>query len=198
MEYLYGLFRASPITAAAAGWIFELRIHQLLLRHQTIQLFRIHGRRAAPDFIYEGYPVPGKGVKPTVLHLPESDEHPLVEGDRLHMNHYYRLNSSDFPATDSMLLIHPPGEPSPILLMFQMTRNKREHDVDEEGLCKIDDFRLPRRTRRYYVVVSPEGTQPQIKVPPACFEGRGQRDMSPDELFPVFHHPVRMNALFAP
>jgi hypothetical protein len=88
------------------------------------------------------------------FHLTVSDEHPLVEGDHLRMNHYYRLNSIDFPATDSVLLIHPPEEPSPILLMFQMTRNKREHNVGVEGLCKIDGLRLPRRTRRYYVVVA--------------------------------------------
>jgi hypothetical protein len=195
MEYLYSFFQNSQTMAPAAGWIFELRMHQLLRRQQTIRLFPIRGRPGTTRFLYDGYTASKEN--PTDLQLAESDEYPLVEGDRLRMNRYYRLDSIDFPATDSVLLIHPPGEPSPILLMFQMTRNKREHNVDEEGLGKIDDLRLPRHTRRYYVVVTPEGIQPQIKVPPACFEGRGRRGISPDELFPVFHCPVRRNALFA-
>ena len=34
-----GIFLSSPIGTPAAGWIFELRIHQLLIEKQTIQLF---------------------------------------------------------------------------------------------------------------------------------------------------------------
>jgi hypothetical protein len=195
MKYLYDLLAARTITAPAAGWFFELRMHQLLGRRQTIRLSPIRGRPGTASLLYDDYAASEEDAMD--LQLTESDEHQLAEGDRFRMSQYYRLNPTDFPATDSVLLIHPPGEPSPILLMFQMTRNKRGHDVDEEGLCKVDDFRLPRHTRRYYVVVTPEGTQPQIEVPPACFEGNSREGISPDELFSVFHYPVRINALFA-
>jgi len=41
MSYLYRLFRYNEITAVAAGWIFESRMHQLLREEQTIRLFPI-------------------------------------------------------------------------------------------------------------------------------------------------------------
>ena len=76
----------------------------------------IRGRRGSARLLFDDYAVSEENTMD--LQLTESDEHQLVEGDRLRVNHYYRLNSTDFPATDSVLPIHPPGEPSPILLMF--------------------------------------------------------------------------------
>jgi len=45
------------------------------------------------------------------------------EKDRSVTGHYYRLPAANFPTIDSLFLIHPTGEPSPILPMFQITRN---------------------------------------------------------------------------
>ena len=42
MQDLYNLFSGSPITAVAAGWVFEFRMHQLLKDGRVIQLFPIY------------------------------------------------------------------------------------------------------------------------------------------------------------
>jgi len=39
VKYSYNIFRGSPVTASAAGWVFELRMHQLLIQGNPIELF---------------------------------------------------------------------------------------------------------------------------------------------------------------
>ena len=45
------------------------------------------------------------------------------ENDQFVTGHYYRLPAANFHTIDSLFLIHPTGEPSSTLLMFQITRN---------------------------------------------------------------------------
>ena len=134
------------------------------MQAQTIQLFPIGGRQAKANLIYGDYTAPKERQNPMNLQLAESTESPLVKVGDLEKNRYYRPKSNSFPAVGSLLLVHPPNEPSPILLVFQITWNRKEHNVDEDGLRKTDDLQLPLDTRRYYVEVTPEGIHPKITV----------------------------------
>ena len=197
MKYFYDLFRATTTTASSAGWVFEFRMHQLLTRQQTIRLFPITQDNPGPkNFIYRGYP----GENPIDLQLIKSDEHRLLE-DEFHANRYYRPTSTNFPTIDSLLLIHPPDSP-PILLAFQITRNKKEHDVNEAGLQRIDKMikklkstEDTQNARLYFVVVTPEDVEPEIKVHKAYFGMTGNEKL-PVEKFQVFNYPVSVDALF--
>ena len=197
MKYFYDLFRATTTTASSAGWVFEFRMHQLLTRQQTIRLFPITQDNPGPkNFIYKGYP----GENPIDLQLIKSDEHPLFE-DEFHANRYYRPTSTNFPTIDSLLLIHPPDSP-PILLAFQIARNKKEHNVNEAGLQRIDKMikklkstEDTQNARLYFVVVTPEEVEPEIKVHKAYFGMTGNEKL-PVEKFQVFNYPVSVDALF--
>lgn len=186
LERFYQVFQGSSATASAAGGIFEFRMHQLFRQGYSLKLFPLGPGQAmdnCPD-IYDDYAASHKEESPEVLQLTVSEEHRLTEGIQLQTNHYYRP-ARCFPTIDSLLLIHPRGDPSPILLMFQITRNKGKHYVKELGLEKIRGLKFPSNARRYYVAVTPLGIEPKIVVPRGCF----------DEV-DVYHHPVGNDILF--
>lgn len=222
LEFHY-LFLNSPAAAIAVEWLFELRMHQLLRRQQHIRVFPIRGRRVKANFVYDDYT--SAKNNPTELQLADSTDLDLVEKAKLEKGHYYRPISTNFPGIDSLLLIHPPGELTPILLMFRFTRNEIELDAKLRGLGKIDELGLPSDTRRYYIVVIPEGIHPKITIRTSYFkEGQdkdtdegedeemdeGDEEMNegedeemgqelevpPDDGFLVFHYPVRLDKLF--
>lgn len=186
MEYFYNVFRGSSVTAPAAGGLFELRMHQLFRQGYSLKLFPLGRSHATSEDldVYNDYTASHKDESPKVLHLAVSEDHPLGEGIRLQIDRYYRP-PQNFPTIDSLLLIHPADEPSPILLMFQITRNKRKHDVKKCGLDRISKLKFPSNTRRYYVAVTPLGIEPKIEVPKGPFKEVG-----------VFHHPVSNDTLF--
>ena len=171
MEEFYNLFLATPITATPAGWVFEDRMHQVLRTERTLQLFPIPPRHGKTNVTFDNYAASKTKNNPTEFQLTHSKEHRLVERATLRMNHYYRPQSSNFAAVGSVLLIHPPNEP-PILLMFQMTRNKTKHDTKPSGLQKIDGLIVPQGTRKYLVIVTPENIHPGITVPLEYFGGK--------------------------
>ena len=181
----------SATTGISAGWIFESRVHQLLRSQQTIQLFPVtlHSSEA-DDFIYKGY----SRKTPTDLQLPESDEDTLVKGCDFYANRYYRLVSADFPEVHSLLLICPPDGSSPLLLIFHITRTAKAHDASEETLRSIDNLDLPKDTRKYYVVVTPEGVEPEVRVPRSYFGRRGRTKLR-DKVLRVFTYPVPFKVL---
>ena len=170
MEELYNMFLASPITAIPAGWVFEDRMHQVLRTEGILRLFPIHPRRGETNVIFDDYAASKAGSNLTEFQLASSEEYPLVEGDGLVMNHYYRPESSNFAAVDSVLLIRPPSG-SLILFMFQMTRNKAKPSTNLEGLWKVGGLGVPPGTRRYLVIVTPENIYPSITVPLEYFGG---------------------------
>jgi len=215
MEYFYNQFLDNSITATSAGWIFKLRMHQLLMRQQTIRVFPILGHCRKANIIYNA---PREWNNPTDLQLPNSVEHPLVERCHLLNAHYYHPKPTNLHAIDSLLLIHPPGKPSPILLTFQIIQNGVQPNVNVNGLCKINDLDIPPDICRYHVVVTPEGIHPKITAPMKYFrdeeilnededededdgemlaDGDGDEEMPADKVFPVFHFPVPMGELFA-
>jgi len=189
MEYFYNLFTGSPGTSVSAGWLFEARMHQLLARENTIQMFHIHGHRAKKNLIYSDYTASLGRNNPRSLQWTSSDHYTLPKDHTVELQegHYYRPDSTSFPTIDSLLLFRPPGGSPPILLMFQITRNKAEHDVNPRGLREINTLNFPSDAHRYYVVVTPEGVRPKITVPMEHFKGQ---QGSPDELFTVYHYPV--------
>lgn len=186
----YDVFRSHAIGPASAGWIFEFRIHQVLTERQTLQLLRMQGHVAGVDYVYETTP------DRIALELAASSEATFVEGADLQPNKYYRLDSDTLPGIDSLLLVTPSDASLPILLMFQITHNRSDHDMNLADLEKVDRLGAPPSTRRYRVVVTPEGIHPKITVPAKYFEDAGLRELTSDEAFPVFHYPLRTDELF--
>ena len=218
MGLLYGQFQANPTSPPAAEWIFKLRMHQLLVEKQTLHLFPIRGHQVKVNLLYDNYIASGKRQDPINLELSESEQYHFVEKHRLQKDQYYLPKSRSYSAIDSLLLIHPPGEPLPILFMFQITQNKKDHDVilNKKSMGKIDDIKLPPNTRKCYAVITPEGVHPTITVPTKYPQNEEQQETSDDEetstnedeestdgdremsvgnLFSVFHYPVRMAEL---
>lgn len=187
MKYFYDRFQASATTAASAGWVFQHRMHQLLSRKRTIRLYPVfRGPSRSNQSIYKGYP----GENPTDVQLARSDEYPLVEGGGFHVNRYYRPESTDLHSIDSLLLVHPPDVP-PVLLMFRIIGSEKEHDVNEDDLRRIGELDLAEGTRMCYVIVTPEGVEPEIKVPRMVDEGQLS-----DNMFQVFNYPVPLSEVF--
>ena len=209
MDYFHGLFRVNQSTAAAAGWVFESRVHQLLQQQRNIQLFPVRGSFATKNFNYNCYIASQERSDAMNLCLSDSAEVPLTEGCHVEKECYYRPRSTNFPTIDSLVLVHPQGEPSPLLLTFQITGTRDQHGVNPNGLLKIRN--LAPGARKLYVVVTPESIHPTIVVPESLLSGGRQRKLSTikgvvvdkvekvvHEGFPVFHYPVRMEELFPP
>jgi hypothetical protein len=197
MQALYNLFQGNTTASPTVGWIFESRIHQVLRQRNAIHLSPICGHCGPEKLLYDKYTSSKERADTLVtLQLSRSEEHPLHEGIELDVGHYYRLPAKDFPTIDSLALIHPPGEPSPILLMFKITRDGSRYDVNPGSLLILEGLEFPPDTRKYYVLVTPPGIKPQITVPKEHFTDRGMDITKPDEIFPVFHCPVDTDMLF--
>ena len=187
MKCCYNDFKSSSVTAPAAGWIFELRMHQLLRQGYPLKLFPLGlGTAESKKFdIYDDYKASHKRGNAKNHQLAVSQEHHLAKWAQLQVNHYYRPSAILIPTIDSLLLVHPFGKLSPILLTFQMTRDEEERRMSEDGLRGIEDLEFPSDTRRYHVVVTPRGMEPRMRIPRGCFKRAN-----------VFHHPVDEDALF--
>jgi len=187
MRYFYITYEERAATAADAAWIFKSRIHQLLRSQQTILLFPILRDGPRPkNFVYN-YCLE---QNPMDLRLRDSDESPLVEGGGFYVNTCHRLTSPEFPGIDSLLIVHPPNGSPPILLIFSIAHNAKVHDVSEEGFRRINNLGLSPDTRMYYVVVTPECIEPEIRIPEGYFM-KG-REKAPGK---VFNYPIPMNVL---
>ena len=174
-EYYYDIFQqGGPVTATAAGWIFEFRMHQLLSQGYSINLFP-----------YSDYCNSHNKRKEKTFRLVASPEYPLDRGIKLVVGRYYRPDAKNFATIDALLLIKPPKDPDHILLMFQIIRNRSKHDVKVAGLDMIEELKLPPNTHKYYVAVTADGIEPSIQVP----EGRF-KDVQ------AYHHPVPQSTLF--
>ena len=189
--YFYGIFQqGGSVTASAAGWIFEFRMHILLTQDYPITLFPLHlkSNRGKKFDVYDDYTDSHNERNARKFKLAPSSEYTLNSEINLQVDHYYRPEVNNFPI-DSVLLIRPAkkGPSLMLMLMFQMTRNKDGHDAKEAGLEIINGLKVPKNTRKYYMVVTPLGIEPSIRVPKGLFA-----DVD------VFHHPVDPNALFPP
>jgi len=188
--YFYDIFQnGGSVTSSAAGWIFEFRMHHLLTQGYPITLFPLRRKKnkATKFDVYDNYTDSHKRKNAKRFKLVASSEYPLDSGIKLQVNKYYRPEVNNFPMIDSLLLIRPDKNTAPILLMFQMTRNQDKHDAKEAGLEIIDGLKFPANTCKYYVVVTPRGIEPSIRVPKGAFN-----DVE------IFHHPVEPNVLFPP
>ena len=92
-------------------------------------------------------------------------------GDQLRRSEYYHPDLGYFPVIDSLPLAHPPpDQPSGILLIFQIIRNRSHHDVNIASLDKVDGLKISPDTRRYYVVITSGGVHLKITAPMKCAE----------------------------
>jgi len=186
-RFYYDFFRGSQNTDSTAGSIFQLRVHELLRRGGFLRLFPIRGHRTTVDFVYNDYTASEEERDQRDLQLPGSGEYHFVEGDQFCVGQCF----IDHPDADA-------GNSPPILLTFHITRNK-EYNLNGEDLRRINGLNLPPHTSicKYFVVITPDDIQPEIKVPKALFEGEEQTEgEAPEDLFSMFHYPVSMEELF--
>ena len=193
----YDLFVEHSYMSAAAGWLFEFQMHQLLRKGRTIAISPIRYTHDYGSYLYGDYRAMtnGESIGLERLELPPSDEYPLHEGATLEVGRYYRPESATFPTIDSLCLVEPPGRYTPVLLIFRIARDKTSYDVMEKGLHKVQQLKLPNpQTRKYYVAVTLDDLQPKITISGRSLglmcEGR------PEDVFPVYHYPVDLDGLF--
>jgi len=113
----------------------------------------------------------------------------------LNFDKYYRPESLNFLAVDSLVLARSDSRTSPILLMLQMTRAREIHETKMGGLEMVDAMRFPPGAKKYYVVVTPEMVRPKITIPIKYFK-RCKQDTDYDKKLKVFHCPIRFDELF--
>ena len=199
MEALYRRSLNNSNMAAVAGWVFESRMHQLFRSGRTIQLFPIRRSSLGPvNVIYRDYNASRQRLDPTPLTLHASPDCLFREGEQLTSGKYYRAPKVNFPAVDSLFFIEPPDEPSPILLMFQITQNHSEHDANSLGLDAVGRL-VPPNTRKWYVVVTPVDIEPGIKVARKYFSDQGvdvKNVEGADALLRVFHCLIPTQNMF--
>ena len=201
MRQIYRYFTDNPFGAPAADWMFEFRMHDLLCRGGPIGIFPIGGHVAEGEatLLYDDNSASQEGRNKTVIHLPQSSHILLDDEDdtSLHVDNYHSLEPpAESGSINSFFPVRFPGDRLPILLIFRMVRNEMELGVDDASLQYIERLELPQGTRRCYVVVAPQGTPLRVKVPRVCFLGREKKTRNPDEIFPVFHYPVRLDWVF--
>jgi len=189
MRFYYGLLQRSPDTTYTLDWIFELRMHELLRQGNPIQLLPVYGHLTSKE---------DKILKD--IQLPESEEHLLDEGGELWVGHYYDLRTADFSTIDSLFFIHPPDEPSPILLAFQI-RHNTACDAEVEDLRRVNQLSSSHADiRKFFVVVTPDNIQPRPKALKTFFGGAVARrkvgQQTPRKDWQVFQYPVHMGGLF--
>jgi len=104
MELFYDLFQASAISAPAAGRMSKLRIHQVLVQAQTIQLFPIGGFQAKVNLIYNDYTAPKNRWNPINLQLATSESPSIFHWMLGNFGLVKRSSQKDGPASK---LCHP-------------------------------------------------------------------------------------------
>ena len=95
VRYFYDLFRNSPGTTSAAGWIFELRIHELFRQGNTIGLFPVIGRRAGANFVCNGYAASKEKKDQKDPWLSNQKIIPRMKGESSHLDSTTVLRSID-------------------------------------------------------------------------------------------------------
>ena len=197
MKYFYSRYRGDPTTAPIAGsWIFESRVHQLLRKEQEIRVLPLTPagpRRRGPITSLDKRKTP---KSPPHLRLPSSDEQSLAGG--LSTGSYYRPKSANFPTIDSLLLARYEHTRRDVLLLFRIAYTTEKINVSKDSLRGIDELVLPQiNTTKWYMVVTPEGVEPKVKVPFAYFgmEGGG---FPHGKGISLFHYPVPADVLFLP
>jgi hypothetical protein len=106
-EYYYDIFQqGGSVSASAAGWNFEFRMHQLLTQGYPIHLFPLRNPNRSTKFdVYSDYS--DSRNKRNETKLAASSEYPLDRGIKPQVGRYYRPEAKNFLTIDSLLLIHP-------------------------------------------------------------------------------------------
>ena len=198
VRQLYDVLRNYPVTFAAAGDVFEFRVHRFLLHGPLLQLFPIlgHGSNEGKNIAYGDYTATLNQAGREELSLSNLEEHIVTHETHPSPQYdtYYRPPNTNFPAIDAWALVQPDPEEPPIFMTFQITINKTSHDAKRKGLEMVDALDIPDDARRFLVVITPKGITPKITVPVDYMEAKfGVADA---KHFQVFHCPVDVDAVF--
>ena len=196
MEELYDLFRKSTIGGAAAGLIFEGRMHVILMKRRTLRLYPVlcdDANKGTKNLIYTATT---NRTEETEFELPESQLFRFTLENKPRAHGYYIPESSDFPGLDSLLFFDTLDNSPPILLMFKITHNET-NNAKASGLLNVDKLGFPSDVRKYYVVVSPDSIFPEVTVPMEYFGDELEMvKQAPNRKFPTYHYPIPRCELF--
>ena len=202
MKVFYDTLHTAPTTSSTARMVLECRAHHFLRDGRTLSLFPIlcsyqPQGRAHSKYVYDKYT--NNILRRQRLRLPKLKEL-LVDHETLHTHEldvYYRPRSANFATVDSWILIRPSSKRPPIVLAFHMALNATERNGKQIDLGWLGGL-VPRDARRYHIILTPEGVEPQINVPTDYLtaEFLGGRDVN--EAFRVFHCRIDAVKLFKP
>ena len=197
MARFYDMCRRTPTTSAVDA-LFEFRVHQLLRAKRRISLVPILGHLKTEDknVVYDDYR-PKKRITQHVA-LPGSEVVTLTDGIVLTPGCYYRpRRGNDLPAINSLLLIKLGGE-SHVLLMFHITVNAGQIEMNKASLEKVDDLIVPPNTKKILVAVIPKNVSPKIIVPREYLTDAFLALEDPNSVLPVLCYQLCWDSLFDP
>jgi len=202
MRDFYQSLHVSPTTASSAGIVFEARAHHFLQEGRTLEILPILSSSQLRGgkhlkYVYDKYVDDRK----TMLRftLPVLQQYRVNKDTRhtheLHV--YYRPQISNFASVDSWVIVKPNPEEPPIVLAFQMTINKKEHDAKPIGLDRLRAL-VPEDAQVYYIVITPEEVTPEINVSADYLTAAFLNGRNVNKAFPVFHCKIEIAELFKP
>ena len=202
MKGCYDKLHLTPTTFSATGMVFKYRAHQFLQEGRTLEIFPILASSEVQGakhlkYVYNRYTDNVRQRQQFIL--PRLDLCPVdKDTQRTHeLGVYYCSRSPTFPSVDSWVLVQPNPREPPIVLAFQMTINKKEHDAKPSSLDWLRML-VPLDAKVYHVILTPEAVEPEINVSAdylttTFLGGRGVNDA-----FPVFHCEIGIVELFKP
>ena len=159
MKKLYNAPRNNRAAFTAAGIIFEYRL-QLFKEDGVIELFPIVPSDGGGNVTFKHYTT-DTGVAGKRFTTPISKEI-VFAGDPsipLEVGIHCRPRGTTFPAIDSWLLPGPTPQDPAILLRFQITLDKDEHNVNQSGLIRVDKL-VVADMEKYLVIITPPNFAP--------------------------------------
>jgi len=203
MRGFYDTLHVTPTTSVAAGMVFEHRAHHFLQEERTLDLFpilassqpqgRIHFKYVYEEYIHDV-------TRRQQVFLPRLEER-IVDKETQHTHEfgvYYRPRRTNFPAVDSWVIV-PPNDPKdpPIVLVFQMTINMKEHDAKKSGLDWMREL-IPKDAEIYHVILTPQVVEPKINVSTDYLTAGFLGDRNVNDAFRVRHCMIHSVDLFKP
>jgi len=142
--------------ATSAGMVFEYRVHQYLREWRVLELHTIlaNNHPEGGNYAFNEY----QPTHPVSIELQKMEQ--FFVGNKTKNTHefhvYFRPQHSNFPSIDSWTIIQ---RKRPLVLAFQITTNKRCHDLKKEGLDRLRAL-APRDALICPVIVTPMGVTP--------------------------------------
>ena len=197
LKKLYDMLRGEKSMAASAGMVFEHGVHQYIREGGVLNLFPLLANPSprGGNYVFEDYhPTHSSPFK-----LPRMEEYFVgKETDHTHELHtYFRPLSTNFASFDSWVITRQTVDGRRFLLTFQITINKKHHNLKKEGLDRLQEL-APDDALVCPVILTPMGVEPRITVPTSYLTAAFLGGKALNDAFPVSYLQVDPDELFKP